>query len=604
MPCLSDDDEGAAASWLDQSDDNDEEEGEEEYEHRQSRILDRDGAFYQSRGRWSVQRLSRGSFASFQQRQRRRVSRGRHRFAPSVHDEQTPRCRRCKSCCCCCYSRGSSWRCGYRCLWCNCCSNCWWRLWNEWIKGDWFHRLAYQRTCVLIFILFFCYSSIVVFFAFVYLAVSLAGRRFEVDPDSGSTTTIAFCDMDINDHMEALYFSLSTMTTIGYGVSDYYFGGCWTPLLLVLWQVCSAICFDAVAVGLLFQKISRGSKRAKTILFSNKAVVQRIRGVPYFMFRLGELRNRYHLMQASVRVYCIRHERLPIQPPSQGTRRGIQNRPFSQHESSGTSHLSSLPNRSAVEIQTTHFVTREVKLLHPDEASGSHILMSLPQVAVHRMDAASPLVPSRPIWYNAEGTPQFYNVSRGATTGAASALTVTDDQTAQCPTSPTDANMVESLEEDFDAIQHFLWDRDVEIVVLVEGTDEGTGAPTQARHSYKLDDVAWNHTFTPCVFPRQLDGNDGLISSNDEGSSAEEDENEGRRESQSLDRRRRGSWRQTASHQSAAHMLQSRDLQRRRQHRRNEPVLTIDFAHFHDIEPAQLDCDACPYVPDSLGTIP
>ena len=439
------------------------------------------------------------------------------------------------------------------------------------------------------------------FFAFVYLAVSLLGRKFEVDPDSGKTTAIAFCDMDINDHMEALYFSLSTMTTIGYGVSDYYFGGCWTPLLLVLWQVCSAICFDAVAVGLLFQKLSRGSKRAKTILFSDKAVVQRIRGVPHFMFRFGELRNRYHLMQASVRVYCIRHERLPVQPQNQVTRREIQNRPYLQHEASGTSQLSSPPSRSAIEIQTTHFVTRQVKLLHPDEASGSHILMSLPQVAVHRMDATSPLVPPRPIWYNAEGTPQFYDAAKGSTSDAASALTVTNDQTAQCP---TDADMVESLEAEFDAIQHFLWDRDVEIVVLVEGTDEGTGAPTQARHSYKLDDVAWSHTFTPCVFPRHLDVNDGLISSNDEGSSADEDGNEGSRRSQSLDRRSRGSWTQTATHQSSTHMLQSGNRQRRQQDRRNGPILTIDFAHFHDIEPTPMDCDACPYVPDSMDTIP
>ncbi len=39
----------------------------------------------------------------------------------------------------------------------------------------------------------------------------------------------------------ALYFSLSTMATIGYGTSDYYFGDCWTPFILVLIQVFSAI---------------------------------------------------------------------------------------------------------------------------------------------------------------------------------------------------------------------------------------------------------------------------------------------------------------------------------------------------------------------------
>ena len=608
LPCLNNDDEDdeAAASWLAHSDDNDEEGGEEEnqFEYRQSRILDRDGAFRQSRGRWSVERLSRGSFASFQQRQRRRENRrGQYRQEPSLRHDETRFCMGSQSCCCCCrrsstsrsearsHDRSNCFSC-----WRNCCINCWWRFWNEWIKGDWFHRLAYQRTCVLMFILFCCYTSIVVFFAFVYLAVSLLGRRFEVDPDNGSTTTIAFCDMDINDHMEALYFSLSTMTTIGYGVSDYYFGGCWTPLLLVLWQVCSAICFDAVAVGLLFQKISRGRKRAQTILFSNKAVIQRIRGVPHFMFRLGELRNRYHLMQASVRVYCIRHERSPVHSPCQTSRpepdtHALPSTSTLQDAAETTRQLTS------VEIQTTHFVTRQVKLLHPDETSGSHVLMSLPQVAVHRMDETSPLVPPRPIWYNADGSPQSVPASNLSAMGVASASTATNNRTSP------DNDTAESLENEFDDIQHFLWDRDVEIVVLVEGTDEGTGAPTQARHSYKLDDLAWNHTFTPCVFPRQLDDSASAVPSIEEGTSSGVTGN-GRSFQDGSHRRRRGDWRQNGSYstlsgQSQVRTSQSGVSRRGRRFRRNEPVLSIDFARFHDIEPVPMDCDSCPYILDT-----
>lgn len=84
-------------------------------EGEQSRILDRSAAFHQSRGRWGVERLSR-----------------RHRAHRSF---------------------------------CGCLG----RFWNEWIKGDWFYKLAYQRTCVLMAILFVIYTSLVVFFAFVYL---------------------------------------------------------------------------------------------------------------------------------------------------------------------------------------------------------------------------------------------------------------------------------------------------------------------------------------------------------------------------------------------------------------------------------------------------
>jgi hypothetical protein len=132
-----------------------------------SRILDRNGAFRQSRGRWSVHRES------------------------SLRNAATTR---------------------------------WWR-WrgtgcfqsNEWKNlGGWFHRLAYQPTGVLMLILFLIYTSIVALFAGIYLTVSVVGQTTESNPD-GSEKHIPFCHMEINNRMEALYMSLSTMAAIGYG---------------------------------------------------------------------------------------------------------------------------------------------------------------------------------------------------------------------------------------------------------------------------------------------------------------------------------------------------------------------------------------------------
>mmetsp|Transcript_11599 Transcript_11599/g.27902 ORF Transcript_11599/g.27902 Transcript_11599/m.27902 type:complete len:464 (+) Transcript_11599:150-1541(+) len=366
------------------------------------RLLDRDATFSQSHGHWGVQRLSR--------HQRWFLS----------------------------------------------------RIWSDWICGDWFHRLAYQKTWILMGILFVAYASIVVFFAFVYLGVSILGSKTEVSPD-GSKKVIAFCDMDINDHMEALYFSLSTMTTIGYGVSDYYFGGCWTPLLLVLWQGCCAITFDAVAVGLLFHRISRGTKRGKNIIFSDKAAIQQVNGVWYFMFRMGELRQ-YHLIEATVRCYCVKHERLPM---SASTNTAIQ----------CDSDVATNENPTSAAINTTHFVSRQMKLKHPDEEYGSHLWMGLPQVIVHRMDSQSPLVPPSPTWYDEQGM-----------------VHPTPSISPQDEEQGSDSIIVNSLED-------FWWDRNVEVVVLVQGVDEATGATTQARHSYKASDLRWNHTFVPCARP-------------------------------------------------------------------------------------------------------
>jgi len=312
--------------------------------------------------------------------------------------------------------------------------------------------------------------------------------------------------------MEAMYFSLSTMTTIGYGVSDYYFGGCYTPLLIVLLQICTAIVFDAIAVGLIFHRISRGASRSRSILFSDKAIIRNIKGVPYFMFRLGEQRK-YHLIEATVRCYCIRHERIPNYHP---------------HSSADVeAHLASIDGDQnserqidfQVHVETTPFVSRQMRLVQPDDRFGSHLWMGLPQVVVHRIDEKSPLLPSAPLWFDAEANAYRY------------------------PPSTSDSDTNASLSSSTRCLQNFLMDRDVELVVLVEGTDEGTGAATQARHSYKLCDIAWNHKFADCVHPYSR-------------------------------RERRG-----------PSIM--------------DPVASIDFGKFHDILPAPMDCEACAYVPDS-----
>ena len=298
------------------------------------------------------------------------------------------------------------------------------------------------------------------------------------------------------------------MTTIGYGVSDYYFGGCWTPLLLVLAQVCCAITFDAVAIGLLFQRISRGHKRAKTVLLSDKAVVRRVKSVPYLMFRIGELRS-HQLLEATVRAYCIRHERVPVMTSN------------------------NKPDERSRMIETTHFVTRPLKLLH--EELGSHILMSLPQVLVHRIDETSPLYPSDE-WYDAAGKIHKSNAGPDASQG------LDGDSRFQ----PGQAKEMEEIEQ-------FIRDREAEIVILVEGTDELTGAAIQTRHSYTYQDLGWNQCFVSCVYP--------------------------------------------CSEQEELEVGASRPRRsRRRCGMSSAPVCVVDFARFHDTMQAPLDCDRCPYV--------
>ena len=391
------------------------------------RLLDRGAAFHQSKGHWAIHRVCRSS----------RLRRSSQTFASS---------------------RVRTW-------------------WD-----DWFHSLAYRPTIPLMLILFVLYAAQVFFFAGVYLGVSKLGEE-------ANSSEHSFCGMDITNRMEALYFSLSTMTTIGYGVSDYYFGECWTPLLLVLLQSCCAIAFQSIAIGLLFQRISRGQKRGKTIIFSDKAVVQRVKGTPYLMFRIGELR-RQHLIEVVVRVYCLKHER---------------------YLTSTTGKTEAMEGEGT-RVETFHFMTRHIKLMYPDETLGPHILMSLPQVVVHKMDESSPLIPSQESWYDENGQSHSTDYTSNS-----------------------------------QKLHNFLQDREAEIIVQVEGTDELTGQPLQARHSYRFDDIQWDHTFVSCTQPWTDDR----------------------------------TW------------LERRRCERRRS---GDPVCSVDFAKFHEIVPCK-DADFCPYIP-------
>ena len=263
------------------------------------------------------------------------------------------------------------------------------------------------------------------------------------------------------------------MATIGYGTSDYYFGECWTPFLLVLLQVFSAIVFSSLAIGLLFQRMSRGQKRGRTIVFSDCAVVRRVGGVWHLMFRLAELR-RGHIIGARVRAFLVRHERCPAGEDCGGGDGSRQQ-----------------------EMETAHFVSHQINLVGDGGSSGPEqsIIMGLPQVVVHRMDGSSPLLPGRPVWYDRRGVPHGPQPAAGSDGGP-----LGGDGDGNNGRQPTQ-----------EEIAMFLADRCAELVVFVEGTCENTGMALQSRHSYRIEDVAFHRTFEECVFPAVGGGSSGAV---------------------------------------------------------------------------------------------
>jgi hypothetical protein len=392
--------------------------------------------------------------------------------------------------------------------------------------ADWFHSLLYSPTHMVFLCIFLAYTSVVLAFGGMYLSVSK--YAYKVFPANRNNES--FCNMDIHNIMEAMYFSLSTMTTIGYGVSDYYFGDCWLPFILVLCQVFCAITVDAVAIGIIFQRLSRGRKRGRTVVFSDRAVIRRINGELYFMFRMGELMKR-HLMECHVRVYCIRHVRCKVgQPKTSTTPVGVPPPPPSP-----PSQDTSSDEDSSFEIETNHFQVHNMRLQNPNDDLGGMLLMVLPSMIVHKIDERSPLIPSHGEWCDADGQSHSWNP-------------------------PSFANVSETEAADLQQKQQsdllsFFGDRETEIVVLVEGIDEMTSSSLQAKHSYKIEDISFDHKFAPCIVEGHIDDD-------------ERGENWGCGSSR---RRRRGPT-------------------------GGLDCCIIDFEQFHQLLPAPADCDSCPYV--------
>jgi inward rectifier potassium channel len=95
--------------------------------------------------------------------------------------------------------------------------------------------------------------------------------------------------------LDAFYFSVQTMGTIGYGAMypD-------TPLAnaIVVFEAIVSLTLTALATGLVFAKFSRPTAR---LMFSDHVVVTPMHGVPTLMFRVGNARGNM-IVDAQFRV--------------------------------------------------------------------------------------------------------------------------------------------------------------------------------------------------------------------------------------------------------------------------------------------------------------
>ncbi|TYZ67809.1 hypothetical protein PybrP1_005619 [[Pythium] brassicae (nom. inval.)] len=329
-----------------------------------------------------------------------------------------------------------------------------WKLYLQ----DPFHSVVNMRLSKVLGTLVFLYLSTLLFFGFLYTTV----------PDHCKTAIFSLYD--------GFSFSVSVLFTIGFGTNggDVFFNRCGWMQTVITSESLVGMLLEAISIGIIFQRFSRAQARANTIVLSTNAVVRRIRGELYFMFQACEMRK-HQLVEAHVRMYAIRHD---------------------------------------VEFGTHYyFQSHPMRIQHPDDDLGGMLLLALPSVVVHRMDAWSPLCrpKSRAACalhhHPAKGYlfPEVISRQADLDSGDRDGLVPlpAEDKPKLCtPCTCVSAPVMNdpaSHEAAVADIKDFWKDSQVEVVVLVEGIDAVTSSTIQVRHSYKAEEILFDRRFENCV---------------------------------------------------------------------------------------------------------
>ncbi len=102
--------------------------------------------------------------------------------------------------------------------------------------------------------------------------------------------------------VDAFYFSVQTMGTIGYG---YMYPATHGANAVVVVESTVSLVLTALATGLVFAKFSRPTAR---LMFSERITVSLMNGMPTLSFRLGNQRKN-RIVEATIRMVMLRTER-------------------------------------------------------------------------------------------------------------------------------------------------------------------------------------------------------------------------------------------------------------------------------------------------------
>jgi len=142
------------------------------------------------------------------------------------------------------------------------------------------------------------------FFAVVWYLIGLWHGDF--DPEISSHPEHQVCVANMVDFTSAFLFSVETQHTIGYGVRATT-GECPIAIIVMSVQSIIGVFLTACMTGIVFAKFTKPTHRAKTIVFSENALITMRNGAFYLLCRVADLRPT-HLIESHISGYVVRNE--------------------------------------------------------------------------------------------------------------------------------------------------------------------------------------------------------------------------------------------------------------------------------------------------------
>ncbi|KAK2166430.1 hypothetical protein LSH36_39g09012 [Paralvinella palmiformis] len=112
------------------------------------------------------------------------------------------------------------------------------------------------------------------------------------------------CVANVYSFPTALLYSIETQHTIGYG-SRMIEDKCLEAFLLLMIQSCFGVFIQSLLTGVIFAKLSRPKRRAKTMMFSKNAVICQRDDELFLLFRVGDMRKS-PIIQTSIKAVMVK----------------------------------------------------------------------------------------------------------------------------------------------------------------------------------------------------------------------------------------------------------------------------------------------------------